>query len=57
MRNSNHYITDSSPFLEKNKNICSKQDNTILVTADVVGLYPSIPHSAGLNSLKNPLKT
>ena len=57
MRNSNHYITDSSPFLEKNKNICSKQDNTILVTADVVGLCPSIPHSAGLNSLKNPLKT
>ena len=24
----------------------------MLVTTDVVGLYPSIPHSAGLNSLK-----
>ena len=29
----------------------------MLATANVVGLYPSIPHSAGLNSLKMLLKT
>ena len=26
-----------------------------MVTADVVGLYPSIPHEAGLNALKEAL--
>ena len=36
-------------------------DNGILVIADAVGLYPSIPHQAGLNGLeealdKRPLK-
>ena len=27
--------------------------NSILVAADVVGLYPSIPHNAGLKALKD----
>ena len=31
-------------------------ENAILVTADVVGLYPSIPHQAGLNALKEALE-
>ena len=30
-------------------------DNAILVTADVVGLYPSIPHHTGLIALKEAL--
>ena len=30
-------------------------DNAILVTADVVGLYPSIPHQADINTLKEAL--
>ena len=30
-------------------------DNALLVTADVVGLYPSIPHQAGLIALKEAL--
>ena len=29
--------------------------DSILVTADVVGLYPSIPHNAGLRGLKDAL--
>ena len=29
--------------------------DSILVTADVVGLYPSIPHNAGLKALKGAL--
>ena len=32
-------------FLNKTKKL-------ILVTADVVGLYPSIPHEAGLRALR-----
>ena len=34
------------------ENICS---NSILVTTDLVGLYPSIPHELGLNALKEGL--
>ena len=56
MRNGNSCIRDSSHFLGRIKNIRSVPDNAMLVTADVVGLYPSIPHSAGLNSLKKALE-
>lgn len=31
-------------------------ENGILVTANVVGLYPSIPHKAGLKALENALE-
>ena len=30
-------------------------EKQILVTADVIGLYPSIPHVAGLEDLKNAI--
>ena len=30
-------------------------DNAILVTADVMALYPSIPHDVGLEPLKKVL--
>ena len=43
------YIKDSGDFLKKIK-------NAILVTADVVGLYPNIPNSTGLNALGNMLE-
>ena len=56
MKNGKSYIRDSNHFLEKIKNISSIPDDAMLVTADVVGLYPSIPHSAGLNSLKRALE-
>ena len=36
-------------FLNKTKKL-------ILVTADVVGLYPSIPHEAGLRDLREALE-
>ena len=45
-------VTPISHFLERIKNMRSVPDNAMLVTADVVGLYSSIPHSAGLNSSK-----
>ena len=56
MQNGNSYLRDSSHFLERIKSIYSVPDNAMLVTADVVGLYPSIPHSTGLNSLKKALE-
>ena len=49
------YIRDSGHFLEKIKNISTLPENAILVTA-VAGLYPSIPHQAGLSALKEALE-
>ena len=50
------YIRDSQHFLEKIKTIGSVPENAILVTADVVGLYPSIPYQAGLKALQEALE-
>ena len=43
MQESWSYIKDSEDFINK-------------VTADVVGLYPSIPHKTGLKAIKNALE-
>ena len=50
------YIKDSGDFLKKIKNVGNIPENAILVTADVVGLYPNIPHNAGLKALSNMLE-
>ena len=50
------YIKDSGDFLKKVKHLGQIPDGAILVTADVVGLYPSIPHKAGLEALRRTLK-
>ena len=42
-------------FIKKIKHVKKIPDNAILVTADVVGLYPIIPHEAGLRALKEVL--
>ena len=55
MQNSWSYLKDSGDFLKKMKNISSIPEDTILVTADVVGLYPSIPHTPGLAALRDAL--
>ena len=47
------YIKDTEDFLKKVQNIGKITQDSILVTADVVGLYPSIPHNAGLDGLKD----
>ena len=41
--------------MEKRKTLGCIPDNAILVTADIVGLYPSIPHQAGLTAFKEAL--
>ena len=49
------YIKDTEDFLKKVQNMGKIPQDSILVTADVVGLYPSIPHNAGLKALKDAL--
>ena len=56
MRNGLSYIRDSQHFLERIKTIGNIPENAIFVTADVMGLYPNVPHQAGLNALKNALE-
>ena len=55
MQNSWSYIRDSGDFIDKIKRIKNISKDTILVTADVVGLYPCFSHVAGLKALKNAL--
>ena len=42
-------------FLSKIKNLKKELDNTILVTINIVGLYPSIPLNESLEILKKQL--
>ena len=56
MQNGKPYIRDSGHFLEKIRNISTLAENAILVTADVVGLCPSIAHQAALSALKEALE-
>ena len=49
------YVRDSRDFITKIKGIQSIPSNAILVTVDVVELYPLIPCDSGLKALKNIL--
>ena len=55
MQSSRSYIKDSGDFIKKIKNIGAILKDSILVTADVVGLYPSIPYQAGRKALEKAL--
>ena len=55
MQSSKSYIKDSDDFIRKIRDIQYIPSNAILVTVEVVGLYPSIPHDSGLKVLKNNL--
>ena len=57
MQSSRSYIKDSGDFIKKIKNIGPIPKDSILVTADIVGLYPSIPHEAGLKALAEALNS
>ena len=46
------YIKDSNNFLHKIRNLEDIPNDALVVTADVVGLCPSIPHEAGLQALE-----
>ena len=45
-------IRDSSDFINKIKSLNSIPSNSILITADVVGLCPTVPHESILNAIK-----
>ena len=54
MQSGKSYIKDSKHFLGK-KTLGCVPNNAILVAADVVKLYSSIPYQTVLIPLKNPL--
>ena len=56
MQSSWAYIKNSGDFLRKIKQIGNLPENSILVTVDVVGLYPSILHELGLKALEEALE-
>ena len=49
------YIEDSDDFIKKLNNINHIPQDAIMVTTDLVGLHPSIPHDAGLEAIKKRL--
>ena len=49
------YIKDTNDFLKKLRSLPNLPDDIILCTADVVGLYPNIPHEEGLSALRKRL--
>ena len=49
-------IKKSGDFSNKIENVVSIPENNILLTADVVGLYPNIWHNAVLNTVNNMLE-
>ena len=54
MKSGVSYIKDTNDFLFKLKNLGKIPENAFPVTADVVGLHPSIPHE-GLEDLRKQL--
>ena len=57
MGSAKSYIRDTGDFLNKLKELGSVPQNALLVTVVVVGLYPSIPHQDGLDTLSIRLAT
>ena len=55
MKSGVSYFKDANGFLFKLKNLGKIPENAFLVTADVVGLYPSIPQDEGLEVLRKQL--
>ena len=56
MQNGWPYIKDSGGSLKQIRNMGNISQNVVLVTADVVGLYPNIPHNGDLKTLSNMLE-
>ena len=55
MQRGKSYIKDSRDFINKIKSLQNIPGGAILVTANAVGLYPSIPHEVGLKVLREAL--
>ena len=57
MQSVKSHVKDTSDFLRKIKELGKVPIGAILATADVVGLYLSIPHADGLDALSEKLET
>ena len=55
MQSSRSYIKNSGDFIKKIRIIGTIPKDPILITADIVGLYPSISHVAGIKALEKAL--
>ena len=51
MRSAKSYVRGTSDFLKKLKELGCVPQNELLLTSDLVGFYPSIPHLDGLEAL------
>ena len=51
MRSAKSYVRGTSDFLKKLKELGRVPQNELLLTGDLVGFYPSIPHLDGLEAL------
>ena len=49
------YVQDSNDMLRKLKDMDRLPEDAILVTIDVVGLYPHIPHEESLQAIRRAL--
>ena len=49
------YITDSGDLMQKTTNLKTITNDAILLSADVVGLYLTIPHDWGLEAMEEAL--
>ena len=47
---------NAAPYIKDSYDCRVKTNDVLLVTADVAGLYTSIPHKVGLKSLRNTLE-
>ena len=56
MREGMSYIKGSNNFFHKTRDLKDIPNGGLLVTADVIGLYTSIPHGAGLKAPKEVLE-
>ena len=57
MKQGESYKKDTGDFLEKLKRVEEIPKGAILVTADVVGLYPSILHNRSLEVLRKQINS
>ena len=53
MRKCWSYIKDSEDFINKSRKLGKIPDNAILLTTDVVGFCPSLPHNVELRAMKD----
>ena len=56
MQEGTSYIKDTGHFLKILRGIGKLPKDAILVTADVFGLHPSIPHKDGLKALRKKVR-